>query len=117
MRALVMLPSHIAGDDGKFPSGRQGREGRDFLSPLEQPFYRNCHIHERRTRAHARVDKNIGDVFSRPSRPSRPRAAVAGLRFAHSAGWRTHPWRDHHLGPLVVVHRMSLAPEIAERAA
>ena len=117
MRARVILPAHIARDDGKLPSGRQGREGRDFLSPLEQPFYCSFHIHERRPRAHTREGENNADMFSRPSRPSGPPAAVAGLRSAHSAGRRTHLWRDHHLGPLVVVPRMSLSAEIAKRAA
>jgi hypothetical protein len=85
MRVQLILPAPIAGDDGKLATGRQGREGRDFLSPLEQPFYCNFHIHERRPRAYARVDKNNGDVFSRPSRPSRPTRpgdAVADLRSA-----------------------------------
>jgi hypothetical protein len=90
MRAQLILSAHIASDDSKLPSGRQGREGRDFLTPLEQTFYCNFHIHERRPRAYARVEKNNGDLFSRPSRPTRPGDAVADLRSAHSEGW-AHP--------------------------
>jgi hypothetical protein len=81
-----MLPTHIASDDGKLPSGRQGREGRDFLSLLKQPFFRKFHIHERRPRACVQVGKNNGDVFSQPSRPC---DAVGDLRSEHGAG-RTH---------------------------
>jgi hypothetical protein len=80
MRTQLILSAHIAGDDGKRPSGRQGREGRDFLSPLKQPLYRNFQIHERRPRACARVEKNNKGVFSRPSRPIRPSDAVGDLR-------------------------------------
>ena len=87
MRAQPMLPTHIASDDGKLPSGRQGREGRDFLSALKQASYRNFHIHERRPRACVHVGKNNGDVFSRRSRPS---SAVGDQRSAHSAVW-PHP--------------------------
>ena len=86
MHAQLMLPTHIAGDDGKLATGRQGREGRDFLSPLKQPFYRNFHIHERRTRAYARGGKNNGDVFSRPSRPTWPGGAVGGPRCGLGVG-------------------------------
>jgi hypothetical protein len=77
----------IASADGKLPSGRQGREGRDFLSPLKQPFYRYFYIHERRPRAYARggKNKNNGGVFSRPSRPTRPGDAFGDLR---SIAWR-----------------------------
>lgn len=78
----------IASDDGKPPPGRQGREGRDFLSPLEQqPFHRNIHVHEGRPRAYARVGKNNRDVFSRPSRPTRPGGSVVDLR---PIAWRRY---------------------------
>jgi hypothetical protein len=71
MRAqFILLALIVAGDDGKLPTGRQGREGRDFLSPI-QPNGRNNHIHERRPRTYACEGKNNADIFSRPSRPTR----------------------------------------------
>jgi hypothetical protein len=106
----LMLPADIIGDDIKLPTGRQGREGRDFLSPI-QPKGRNKHIHERRARMYACEGKNNADVFSRPSRP---RTTTAGLHSAHFGGSDTHLRRCHR--PAVVVHRMSLAAEIAGRA-
>jgi hypothetical protein len=84
MGTRPISPTDIASDYGNLPSGRQGREGRDFLSPLEQPFYRNIKVHEGRPQAYARAGKNNRDAFSRPSRPIRPSKAVAGPRSSHA---------------------------------
>jgi hypothetical protein len=115
MRAQFILPALIvAGDDGKLPTGRQGREGRDFLSPIRQPNGRNNHIHERRPRTYACEGKNNADIVSRPSRPARPPATIAGPHSAHFGGSDTHLPRCHR--PAVVVHRILLAAEIAKGA-
>jgi hypothetical protein len=98
--------------DGKPLSGR---EGRDFLSPLEQPFT-VIFIFANGARAYARAGENNGGVFSRPSRPTRPGDAVGELL---SIAWRrptlantpgscrngatlTFRWRNER-GPLNVI--------------
>jgi hypothetical protein len=96
MPALI-APAYVIGDYVKAPTGRQGREGRDFLSPIRQPKGRNNPIHERRPRTYA---CGGADVYSRPSRPTRPGATT---------GSRCHR-------PPVGVHRLLLAAEAAERA-
>jgi hypothetical protein len=72
MRAPLMLPAYTVGEDVKVPIGREGREGRDFQSPLEQP--------PPHKRAYTREGGNNADIFSRPSRPTRPGGAIAGRR-------------------------------------
>jgi hypothetical protein len=108
MGPQLTMPAPIASDDGKLPSGRQGREGRDFLSPLKLPLYRNFHDHERRLRAYARGGINYADVFSRPSRPG---DAVVGLRPVHRAGWRTHPWGWQPLATAETAEIANATPE------
>jgi hypothetical protein len=108
-----MLPANTVGDDVNVPLGR---EGRGFQSPFGESLQGHIHIHERRPRAYARKGKNNADVISRPSRPSRSRAAIADLHSAHSGASRTHLWRCHRQDPVVIVHRLSPAAEIAKRA-
>jgi hypothetical protein len=108
MMPALMLPADIIGDDIKVPTGRQGREGRDFLSPIRQPKRRNKHIHERRARMYACEGKNNADVFSRPSRPG---DAVVGLRPVHRAGWRTHPWGWQPLATAETAEIANATPE------
>jgi hypothetical protein len=110
MRAPPMLPANI-----DVARGRQGREGRDFLSTSQpkypttpQPKYPNNNIRERRPRTYA-CEGNSADIFSRPSRPTRPGATAAGLHCA-LGGSHNHLRRCHR--PPAVVHRMSLAAEI-----
>jgi hypothetical protein len=85
MRAPLTLPAHS--EDFEVPIGREGREGRDFQSPLEQPPPRNIYIHERRPRAYTREGENNADIFSRPSRPTRPGDAIAGRRSSDPIGF------------------------------